>query len=106
MMVKVQWVFHLIQINQVLILNYIINLKLIMIIYQKIRIISNLCVCSDNKCDNICGIDVEPEPIQEVYRELSVSKPIRHMNQDVTCQLKRGQYWAKVNIRQFGIVVQ
>ena len=56
---------------------------------KKIRIISNLCVCSDNKCDNICGIDVEPEPIKEVYRRLSVSKPIRHMNQDVTCQLKK-----------------
>lgn len=59
---------------------------------KKIRIISNLCVCSDNKCDNICGIDVEPEPIKEVYHRLSVSKPIRHMNQDVTCQLRRGQY--------------
>ena len=59
---------------------------------KKIRIISNLCVCSDNKCDDICGINVEPEPIKEVYHRLSVSKPIRHMNQDVTCQLRRGQY--------------
>lgn len=62
------------------------------ILSEKIRIISNLCVCSDNKCDNICGIEIVPEPKQEIYHRLSVSKPIKHMNQNVKCQLRRGQY--------------
>ena len=59
---------------------------------EKIRILSKLCICRDNTCDNICGIVVEPEPEKEIYHRLSISKPIKHMNQDVTCQLKRGQY--------------
>ena len=59
---------------------------------EKIRIISKLCVCSDNMCDDVCGIEVEPEPEKEKYHRLSISKPIKHFNKDVKCQLKRGKY--------------